>query len=188
MKQVQYLIIRSVDFSVQRRRISHEVWLVIALDEQLHPEFLSHGPFREIPAFWIYVRGGTLLWGKLCPVTLWRMPSLPSNEGPYMGYAALATLFFYTRPVREGFAERPGASPVGQMLVAEADPGPNLFTLLINVYKVGRVRMLGRARKIKVSVLCKPISCYSAFRRPILHLCSSGKTAFASPWRMSLSA
>lgn len=70
MKQVQYLIIRSVYFSAQRRRISHEVWLVIALDEQLHPEYLSHGPFREIPAFWIYVRGGTLLWGKLCPVTL----------------------------------------------------------------------------------------------------------------------
>lgn len=70
MKQVQYVIIRSVGYSAQRRRISHEVWLVIALDTQLHPEYLSHGPFREIPVFWICVRGGTLLWGKLCPVTL----------------------------------------------------------------------------------------------------------------------
>lgn len=72
-----------------------------------------------------------------------------------MGYTALATLFFQ-HEARSGKLcwETRLTSPVGQMLVAEADPGPNLFTLFINVYKVGRHRMLGRARKIKVSVLC----------------------------------
>lgn len=109
MKQVQHIIIRSVEYSAQRRRISHEVWLVIALDE-LHPECISHGPFRDFPAFWICVRGGTLLWGKLCPVTLVCLEDAPFTikRGAVYGiYGPWRLCFFNTRPVRESFAGRP---------------------------------------------------------------------------------
>lgn len=112
MKQVQYLITRSVEYSAQRRRILHEAGLVIALDEQVHSEYLSHGPFREIPAFWIYVRGETLLWGKLCPVTLVCLEDAPvyhQTRGRIWDMRPWRLCFLNTRPVREGFAGRPGS-------------------------------------------------------------------------------
>lgn len=156
MKQVLNLILWSVlvEYSAQRRRISHEAGLVIALDEQLHSEYLSHGPFREIPAFWICVRGWTLLWGKLCPVTLVCLEDAPFTikRGAVYGIYGPGDFVFSTR------------GPFGKALLgdqthisgwSDAGGGGRSRTKFVHpAHQVGRHRMLGRARKVKVSVLC----------------------------------
>lgn len=114
MKQVQYLIIRSVEYSAQRRQISHEVWLVIALDEQLHPEYLSHGSFREIPVACLldmrtrrdFALGETL---SCDPRVSGGCPVYHQTRGRIWDMRPWRLCFFNTRPIREGFAGRPGS-------------------------------------------------------------------------------
>lgn len=63
------------------------------------PNIFRMGPFRETPAFWIYVRGWTLLWGKLCPVTLACLEDAPFTikRGAVYGIYGPGDFVFSTR-------------------------------------------------------------------------------------------